>query len=144
MSVHICCCEPWHDKTWVESYYVYHSCSDQCEILARGYKKISCSTQLSMKVFLPINVKMPTTVGILTCMSRKNIILGLSEPEKCWVYWHFFYTFRHLKLQAQLSWAWKKFYNLGPLCVPRVPVGTVSEHPIQKQFTLPSLDCARA
>ena len=28
-------------------------------------KKISCSTQLSMKFFLLINIKMPTDVGIL-------------------------------------------------------------------------------
>ena len=35
-----------------------------------------------MKFFLLINVKMPTTVGILTFMSRKNSILGLSESEK--------------------------------------------------------------
>ena len=42
----------------------------------------SCSTQLRMK-FLPlINVKMPTIVGILTLMSRKNSILCLSEPGK--------------------------------------------------------------
>ena len=45
-------------------------------------KLFSCSTQLSMKFFLLINVKMPTVVGILTFMSRKNSILGLSEPEK--------------------------------------------------------------
>ena len=43
----------------------------------------SCSFQLSMKFFLPINVKMPTVVGILTFMNSKNSILGLSEPEKC-------------------------------------------------------------
>ena len=43
----------------------------------------SCSTQLSMKIFLPINVKMPTIVGILTFHEQKNSILGLSEPEKC-------------------------------------------------------------
>ena len=36
-----------------------------------------------IKFFLLVNVKMPTTVGILTFMSRKNDILGLSEPEKC-------------------------------------------------------------
>ena len=47
----------------------------------RGYKKISCLTQMSMKFFLLKNVKMPTIVGILTFMSRKNSILGLSEPE---------------------------------------------------------------
>ena len=35
-----------------------------------------------MKCFQLINVKMPTIVGILTFMNRKNNILGLSEPEK--------------------------------------------------------------
>ena len=35
-------------------------------------KQFSCSTQLSMKLFLLINVKMPTNVGILTFMSRKK------------------------------------------------------------------------
>ena len=45
-------------------------------------KKISCSTQLSLKFFLLINVKMPTIFGILTVMSRKNSIISLSEPEK--------------------------------------------------------------
>ena len=34
-----------------------------------------------LKFFLLINVKMPTIVGILTFMSRKNRILGLSESE---------------------------------------------------------------
>ena len=38
-----------------------------------------CSTQLSMKFFLLINVKMPT---ILTFMSGKNSIICLSEPNK--------------------------------------------------------------
>ena len=45
-------------------------------------KLFSCSTQLSMKIFPLINVKMSTIVGILTFMSKKNSILGLSEPEK--------------------------------------------------------------
>ena len=43
-------------------------------------KLFSCSTQLSMKFFPLIDVKMPTIVGILTCMSGKNNILGLHEP----------------------------------------------------------------
>ena len=42
-------------------------------------KLFPCSTQLSMKFFLFINVKMPTIVGILIFVSRKNSILGLSE-----------------------------------------------------------------
>ena len=44
--------------------------------------KKSCSTQLGMKSFLLINVKMPTIVGILTFMNRKLSILSLSEAEK--------------------------------------------------------------
>ena len=46
-------------------------------------KLFPSSTQMSMKLFLLINVKMPTIVGILTFVSRKNSILGLSELEKC-------------------------------------------------------------
>ena len=76
-------------------------------------KLFSCSTQLSMKFFLLINVKMPTIVGILTFMSRKNSILHLSEPDKSWISWYF-YTYEQLKFHAQLSWAQKKFYNLRP------------------------------
>ena len=52
-------------------------------------KLFSCSTQLSTIFFLLINVKMPTGVGILTFMSGKNSILGLSEPKKS----DFFYIF---------------------------------------------------
>ena len=46
-------------------------------------------------------------------MSGRNSILGLSEPNKSRTAWYF-YTYEHLKFHAQLSWAWKKFYNLGP------------------------------
>ena len=35
------------------------------------------------EIFLLINVQMPTVVGILTFMSRKNSILDLSEPKTC-------------------------------------------------------------
>ena len=66
-------------------------------------KPFSCSTQLSMKFFLLINVKMPKIVGILTFMSRKNSILGLSESEKADFF--YFYTYEHLQFYAQLSWA---------------------------------------
>ena len=48
-------------------------------------KLFTCSTQLSMKFFLLINVKMPTIVGILIFlifMSGKNSSLGLSSPKK--------------------------------------------------------------
>ena len=39
------------------------------------------SHESCMKFFLLISVKMPTIVGILTFMSRKNSILGLYDPE---------------------------------------------------------------
>ena len=45
--------------------------------------KISCSTQLSMKFFLLINVEMPTVVGISTFISRKNSFQSIPEPKKC-------------------------------------------------------------
>ena len=54
-------------------------------------KLFQCSTQLSMKFFLLINVKMPTTVGILTFMSQKNSIIILSEPGKKLIFLIFFY-----------------------------------------------------
>ena len=45
-------------------------------------KFFSSLTQLSIKFFLLINVKMPTIVGILTIMGGKNSMLGLSEPKE--------------------------------------------------------------
>ena len=44
-------------------------------------------------------------------MSGENSILGLSAPKN--TEFLIFYTYEHLKFHAQLSWAWKKFYNLG-------------------------------
>ena len=45
-----------------------------------GYKIMLNSTYNDF--FLLINVKMPTFVGVSTFMSRKNNIIGLSEPYK--------------------------------------------------------------
>ena len=42
-------------------------------------KLFSCSSQLKLKFILLINVKMPTTVGILTFISRINYWLGCSK-----------------------------------------------------------------
>ena len=70
-------------------------------------KLFSCSTQVSMIFFRSIFFKMPTVLGILTFMSRKNSIL-------CYISWYF-YTYEQLKFHAQLSWAWKKLYNLGAI-----------------------------
>ena len=58
-------------------YYMFH---DLATAGPEVIKLFSCSTQLSMKFSPLINVKMPTIVGILTCMGGKNNILGLTEP----------------------------------------------------------------
>ena len=55
-----------------------------------------------MKFFLHIKVKMPIFVGILTFISGKKSILGLSEPKKA-EFLDIFYTYEHLKFHAQLS-----------------------------------------
>ena len=38
--------------------------------------------KIFMQIFMHINVKMRTIIGILTFMSRQNRILSLSETEK--------------------------------------------------------------
>ena len=66
-----------------------------------------------MKIFLLINVKMPTIVGILTFMSRKNSILGSLEPKKKP---NFLIFFIHMPIQNfMLNWVEhkKSFKNLG-------------------------------
>ena len=50
----------------------YHFAPTEPNARPQGYKQFPCSTQLSMKFFLPINVTMPTF------MSRENSIIGLS------------------------------------------------------------------
>ena len=52
---------------------------------------------------------MPTTVGILTCMSGNyNNIPGLTEPNKT----EFLDIFIPTVCAFKICWAWKKFYNL--------------------------------
>ena len=68
----------------------------------RGYKKFSCSAQLSMNFFLLINVKMPTIVGILTFMSRKIAFLAYLSLKKA-EFLDIFYTYEHLKFHEKSS-----------------------------------------
>ena len=74
-------------------------------------KLFSCTTQLSTNFFLLIHVKMPTIVGILTFMSGKNSIIGLSEPKN-----QNFLTVlysRAFKISCSTELSMKKFYNPG-------------------------------
>ena len=57
---------------------ISHILQPQKAIWPRGYKDFFHFHAL---FFLLIDVKMPTIVGILTYMSGKNGILGLSEPN---------------------------------------------------------------
>ena len=76
-------------------------------------KLFSCSTQLSTKFILLINVKMTTIVGISTFISILNTSEHL-KARKVFIFMHFkFYT--HLKFHAQLSWHEKCFITSGPV-----------------------------
>ena len=72
----------------------------------------SYSTQLSTKFILRINVKMPTTVGILTLISMINTTYERLKARNFFNCWYFSF-YEQLKFRTQLSWAWKKFFNLG-------------------------------
>ena len=61
-----------------------------------------CSTQLSLKFILLINVKIPTIVGILTFMRRINKTPESSIERKIFIYQHFS-CYEQLKFRAQLS-----------------------------------------
>ena len=73
---------------------------DKIKAGPRVIKLFSCSSQLSMKFILLINVKMPTIAVILTFMSKINTT---SERQSKKLYlWHFSF-YEQLKFHAQLS-----------------------------------------
>ena len=98
---------------FIKQLQVLHVCNDFMELCSRGYKIFSCSTKLRMTFILLINVKKPTIVGILilTFGSMTNTAHSTLKAGKVLIFQHFSFC-EQLKLQAQLSWAWKKFYNL--------------------------------
>ena len=73
---------------------------------------VSCSTQLSMKFILLINIKMPT--GILIFISRINIMLSSVEKENDKIFDILNFLLQD-KFHSQLSCVWKKcFITSGP------------------------------
>ena len=70
-----------------------------------------CSAELSTKFILLINVKMPTIAGILTFISMINTTSARLKARNFFIC-RYFSFYEQLKFRAQLSWAWKKFYNL--------------------------------
>ena len=65
-------------------------------------KLVSCSTQLSTKFILLINVKMPTTVVILTIISMMNTTYEILKPRNFFIC-RYFNLYEQLKFCAQLS-----------------------------------------
>ena len=75
-----------------------------------GQAPSPCSTQLSTEFILLINVRMQTIVGILTFISMINTTSERLKAINFFICQNF--SFYELKFHAQLSWAWKKLYNL--------------------------------
>ena len=65
-------------------------------------KLFSGSTQLSTKLILLINVKMPTIVGILTFISMINTISETLKAINFFICWHFSF-YEQLKFRVQVS-----------------------------------------
>ena len=62
-----------------------------------------------------MNVKMPTIVGILTLISMINTTSERLKGRNFFICWYFSF-YEQLKFRAQLSLAWKFFYNLRAWC----------------------------
>ena len=65
-------------------------------------KLFSCSTQLSTKFILLINVKMPADVGILTFISMINTTSERLKAKNSFTLWYFSF-YEQFKFHAQLS-----------------------------------------
>ena len=65
-------------------------------------KLFSCSTQMSTKFILLINVKMPTIVGILTFISMINTTSEVLQARNIFIC-RYFSFYEQLKFRAQLS-----------------------------------------
>ena len=78
-------------------------------------KCFSCSTQLSTKFILLINVKMPTIVGILTFVSMHRSVWTIENSLLFSIL--VFINSRNFVP----SWVWNSFITLGPGLQLRVP-----------------------
>ena len=67
-------------------------------------KTFSCSTQLSMKFIILINVKIPTMVGIVAFISMMNTTSESLKARKIFIFQPFNFH-EQLKFHAQLIWS---------------------------------------
>ena len=103
--------------TWVKFYLVEprSMASAGKTICPKVMNLFPCSTQLSTKFIRIINE--PTI--ILIFISMINTISDRLKARNSFIC-RYFSVYEQLKFHAQLSWAWKKFYNLVacfPLCL---------------------------
>ena len=73
--------------------------TDRPDMTLDVYRGRKTTKQQKTKLFLLINVKMTTIVGILTFMSGKNSILDVFELTKSRISLYF-YTYERLKFHA--------------------------------------------
>ena len=73
------------------------------ETRPNGYKKNSCTTQLSKKFILLINVKMPTIVSIFTFISMINLTSERLKERNVFICRYCSFYELLLKFGAQLS-----------------------------------------
>ena len=71
-------------------------------------KLFSCSNQLSMKFQLLIQLKCWKITIFLALRLSDIVFILFINVNNCW----HFNIYEQEKIHAQLSWAWKKFYNL--------------------------------
>ena len=67
---------------WVGKKKKTHSLSEALKPCLEVIKLFSCSTQLSMKFSLLINLKMPAIVGIFLFISRENLCSALFSKKE--------------------------------------------------------------
>ena len=82
-------------------------------------KLFSCSTQLSMKFQLLIKTKIPANKEVSCFKSLRCCIYHANKCLNANNCWHF-NIYEQDKFCAQLSWVWKKFYNLGAWALYKV------------------------
>ena len=92
-----------HRKCCIETIQNYRSEDALCmrsgpEVI----RQISCSIQLRIKFIMLINVKMPTIVGILKCMSMMNTTCARLKSSAVIILQHLNFH-EQLKFHAQLS-----------------------------------------
>ena len=86
---------------------------------AEGIKLFSCSTQLSTKFILFINVKMPTIIGILTLISMINTTSSRLKARNFFICQYFSF-YEQLKFCAKLIEHENFFIISGPGCTNKI------------------------